>query len=92
MTGTLLLNSKMLAHVLFDTSASNSFIVKNFVCTHDLMSKDMQRLIFITAPLRKSLFVNKICKSRILELGKWKYEADLIILEMYDFVVILGMY
>ena len=91
MTGTLLLNSKMLAHVLFDTGASNSFIAKNFVCTHDLMSEDMERPILIATPLGKSLFADKVCKGCTLELGKWEYEVDLIILEMFDFDVILGM-
>jgi hypothetical protein len=87
--GMFLLN-KFSTLVLFDTGASHSFISSAFVV------KKKKPTETIGCPIRVSslggeLIVNAGCRDLVLEIGKHKFLANLIVLDSQGLDVILGM-
>ena len=76
--------------VLFDSGDTHSFISAKFISEHKINSRRLESIIFVETPL-ESKSANLICNSCPIEIGGWKFLADLIVLEMQDFDVILGM-
>jgi hypothetical protein len=87
--GMFLLN-KFSTLVLFDTGASHSFISRAFVVKNKIPTE------IIGCPTRVSspggeLIVNVSCRDLVLEIGKHKFLANLIVLDSQGLDVILGM-
>ena len=86
----LIVVSSATAMVLFNPSASHSFIFREYVEEHKITM----------LPMRKPLIVNsrggemkadRICPKVSLDIKGVKFEANLIVLESVDIDVILGM-
>ncbi|XP_022856963.1 uncharacterized protein LOC111378030 [Olea europaea var. sylvestris] len=87
----ILLLSNVPVYVLFDSGATNSFISASFVTRSNFASVRTNNELEVSSPSGKTLCTNQMTKSRKLEIDGKILEADLYLLEMKDFDVILGM-
>jgi hypothetical protein len=76
--------------ILFDSGATHSFISAKFMSEYKITNSRLEEIIYVETPL-ESRSAKLICNSCPIEIGGWKFTADLIVLEMQDFDVILGM-
>ncbi|XP_022893866.1 uncharacterized protein LOC111408328 [Olea europaea var. sylvestris] len=87
----ILLISNVPVYVLFDSGATNSFISASFVARSNFACARMDNELEVSIPSGKTLCTNQMTKSIKLEIDGKILEADLYLLEMKDFDVILGM-
>jgi hypothetical protein len=87
--GMFLLN-KFSTLVLFDTGASHSFISRAFVVKNKIPIETIGGPIRVSSP-GGELIVNAGCRDLVLEIGKHKFPANLIVLDSEGLDVILGM-
>ncbi|XP_057792547.1 uncharacterized protein LOC131009274 [Salvia miltiorrhiza] len=79
------------AVVLFDSGASHSFISLKF-CQKNKIIWEVENLdLNISIPSGESIKTNRIARKISLNFRNRKLEADLYLIEMHDFDVILGM-
>jgi hypothetical protein len=74
--------------VLFDTGASHSFVSRAFVVKNKIPTETISYPIRVSS-LGGELIVNAGC--RVLEIGKHKFPANLIVVDSQGLDVILGM-
>ncbi|XP_024019257.1 uncharacterized protein LOC112090960 [Morus notabilis] len=82
--------SDSLAHVLFDTGATHSFISSSFVQTLKLKSKSLETPMMLNSPLG-CVKIFSLCRLCEITIGGERLRADLIILPMSLFDVVLRM-
>ncbi|XP_022851014.1 uncharacterized protein LOC111372831 [Olea europaea var. sylvestris] len=87
----ILLLSDVPAYVLFDSEATNSFISASFVVKSNFACVRMNNELEVSIPLGRTLCTSQMTKATKLEIDGKILEADLYLLEMKDFDVILGM-
>ncbi|XP_037474324.1 uncharacterized protein LOC119350746 [Triticum dicoccoides] len=76
--------------ILFDSGATHSFVATKFMSKHHIPSSTLEGSIYVETPIG-SRSTNLICTSCPIEIMRWKFMADLIVMEMQDFDIILGM-
>ncbi|XP_037446316.1 uncharacterized protein LOC119316015 [Triticum dicoccoides] len=76
--------------ILFDSGATHSFVATKFMSKHHIPSSTLEGSIYVETPIG-SRSTNLICTSCPIEIMGWKFMADLIVMEMQDFDIILGM-
>ncbi|XP_077223413.1 uncharacterized protein LOC143857026 [Tasmannia lanceolata] len=79
------------AYVLFDSRTTHSFVSSSFATLHLLPSVPMDHDLCVSTPVGKDLMTDRISKTCPIRIGDKELLADLILLELYDFDVILGM-
>ncbi|CAL8992068.1 unnamed protein product [Prunus brigantina] len=79
------------ARVLFDCGATHSFISTSFASMLELESENMKPSLLIGSPLGGSLEVDKVCRSCMIEMSGHRIVVDLMVLEMLEYDIILGM-
>ncbi|XP_048131508.1 uncharacterized protein LOC125314092 [Rhodamnia argentea] len=89
-TGTIFLHDHI-AYVLFDHGATYSFVVERFVKLVGLSPKSLGTVFKISMPLKDSVISAVGCPHCKLTIGGHEEVIDPIVLEMYDFDVIVGM-
>ena len=76
---------------LFDSRSTHSFISYQYakLCykKHGLMVYNL----FVTTPMGDSLVCNSILKSCVIQIKDREMLTDLILMDMYDYIIILGM-
>jgi hypothetical protein len=82
--------SKFSTLVLFDTGASYSFVSRALVVKNKMPTETISCPIRLSSP-GGELIVNAGCKDLVLEIGKHKFPAKLIVLDSQGLDVILGM-
>jgi hypothetical protein len=87
--GMYLLN-KFSTLVLFDTGASHSFISRAFVVKNKIPTETIDHPIRVSSP-GGELLVNAGCRDLVLEIGKHKFPANLVVLDSQGLDGILGM-
>jgi hypothetical protein len=87
--GTFLLN-KFIAIVLFDTSASHSFISRVFVDRNSIPTESIPTPIKISS-LGGELVAAFGCRNLSLDIGAYSFPTSMIVLESQGLDVILGM-
>ena len=87
--GFILVNSTP-ATVLFGPSASHSFISSAYVKEHKITMIPMRKPVIVKSP-RGEMKANRKCPRVSLDIKGVKFEANLIVLELVDIDVILGM-
>ncbi|XP_022871480.1 uncharacterized protein LOC111390648 [Olea europaea var. sylvestris] len=87
----ILLLSNVSAYVLFDSRATNSFISASFIARPNFACVRTDNELEVSIPSGKTLCTNQMTKSMKLEIDGKILEANLYLLEMKDFDVILGM-
>ncbi|XP_020671866.2 uncharacterized protein LOC110091904, partial [Dendrobium catenatum] len=88
-TGTLLMCDRPV-RILFDTGASHFFVSKGFVISAKLLPTFMLKSLSVLMPNGNHMKANQKCQVKLRICDK-KFEADLIVLPLYEFDAILGM-
>ena len=88
--GTFLL-SRLWARVLFDSSASHSFIAASVVIELGLEVKTLEEPLYVSSPLGIRARIGMTCLGCELEISGTLLTVDLRIMDMSEFDVILGM-
>ncbi|XP_038976501.1 uncharacterized protein LOC120107335 [Phoenix dactylifera] len=79
-------------NILFDSGATHSFISANFVRKNNEISPVLLEFdLCVSMSSGDVILVNSVCKNCILDIKDRKMNADLPVLEMNDFDLILGM-
>ena len=77
--------------VLFDSSASYSFISASYVNVLGLNIESLEKPLHVSSPLGIRVRIDKICRDYELEISGILLMVDLRVIEISDFDVILGM-
>ena len=88
--GTFLL-SRLWPRVLFDSSASHSFIATSVVIKLGLEVEALDEPLYVSSPLGIRARIGKICRGCELEILGILLTVDLRVMDMSEFDVILGM-
>ena len=88
--GTFLL-SRLWARVLFDSSASHSFIVASVVIELCLEVEALEEPLYVSSPIGIRVRIGMICRGCELEISGILLTVDLRVMDMSEFDVILGM-
>ena len=83
--------SRLWARVLFDFGASHSFIVALVVIELGLKVEALEEPLYVSSPLGIRARIGMICRGCELEISGTLLTADLRIMDMSEFDVILGM-
>uniref|UniRef100_A0A2N9G313 RNA-directed DNA polymerase n=1 Tax=Fagus sylvatica TaxID=28930 RepID=A0A2N9G313_FAGSY len=83
--------SSAYAYVLFDPGATHSFVSVVFAKKHNLESLPLEIELCVDTPVGGVVIASDICKSCVTKIANRELVADLTLLEMKDFDVILGM-
>ena len=79
------------AKTLFDSGSTHSFISSRYAKLCDKKLGLMDYDLFVATPMGDSLVCNSILKSCVIQIKDREMLADLILMDMYDYDVILGM-
>ena len=90
MEGTFLIFNS-LARILFDTGATNSFISTSFASILEIKSESIKRPFLVGSPWGSCVEVNQVCRSSTIDILHHKLDCDLLLLDLLDYEVILGM-
>ncbi|XP_077249415.1 uncharacterized protein LOC143888918 [Tasmannia lanceolata] len=88
--GQLLVNG-ISVHVLFDSGSTLSFISPDFVRELALSPVSLLHPLRVVTPVGDVVVTDMICKGCIIKIGDRELLGDLVLLNMNDFKVILGM-
>ena len=90
MIGTLVVKN-LSAKVLFDPGATHSFIYVDLAAKMRKSKKELMKTLLVSTPLGKVLTADKILEKCEIKIGGVNTKNDLVILDLDDFDVILGM-
>ena len=76
---------------LFDSGSTHSFISSRYAKLCDKKPRLMDYDLSVATPMSDSLVCNSILKSCVIQIKDREMLADLILMDMYDYDVILGM-
>ena len=79
------------ARILFDSGASHSFISRAFMLLLHLTPAVLEDPLSVATPLGDFCLLDRICRRCIVSLDDMQFRADLIVLPMSEFDIILGM-
>ena len=83
--------SRLWARVLFDSSASHSFIATSVVIELVLEVETLEEPLYVSSPLGIRARIGIICRGCKLEISRILLTVDLRVMNMSKFDVILGM-
>ena len=83
--------SRLWAKILFDYSASHSFVDAFIVDVLGLEVKTLEVPLCVSSPLGTRVRIDRICRDCELEISGILLTVDLRVMDIYDFDVILGM-
>ena len=79
------------AHILIDPGATHSFISMGFISNVNVGSQPIDCSIVVSLPTGDSRLAESVYMDSRVIIGGQEFMADLILLDIYDFDVILGM-
>ena len=79
------------AKILFDSGSTHSFISSRYAKLCDKKPGLMDYDLSVAKPIGDSLVCNSMLKSCVIQIKDREMLADLILMDMYDYDVILGM-
>ena len=82
---------RLWARILFDSSASHSFIAASCVRELGLKVEILEKSLYVSSPLGTKVSVDLICRGCELEISGILLTVDLRVIDMLEFDVILGM-
>ncbi|XP_077249182.1 uncharacterized protein LOC143888629 [Tasmannia lanceolata] len=88
--GQLLVND-ISAHILIDSGSTLSFISPAFVEELDLTPIPLLHHLKVVTPIGDIVATDLVCKGCVIKIGDRELLGDLVLLDMNDFKVILGM-
>ena len=78
-------------HVLIDPGSTHSFMSHALAESLEVKTKPMGCPMVVSTPMGKSMKTSEIIEKCEISMSNIQFQADLILLEVYDFDVILGM-
>ena len=79
------------AHILIDPRATHSFISMGFISNVNVESQPIDCSIVVSLPIGDSRLAESVYMDSRVIIGGQEFLADLILLDIHDFDVILGM-
>jgi len=79
------------ASVLFDPGSTYSYVSSLFAPFLGVSRESLSTHVYVSTPVGDSVVVNQIYRSCIIIFCGYETRADLLLLEMIDFEIILGM-
>ena len=79
------------AHVLVDSGVTHSFISREFIERVRIEMRPTECSMIVSLPTGNSLIANRVYKRSKVTIASHEFEADLIVLDIHDFDIILGM-
>ena len=79
------------AKVLFDPGSTHSFLSPKFAKLIDMPARELEYVLTVSTPVGKQVVCRKYYPRCAVKIGDVVLPANLILLEMFDFDVILGM-
>ena len=79
------------AHVLVDSGATHSFISREFIERVGIEMKPTECSMVVSLPTGDSGIANRVYRGSKVTIASHEFEADLIVLDIHDFDIILGM-
>ena len=79
------------AHVLVDSRATHSFISWEFIERVGIEMKPTEFSMVVSLPTVDSRIANRVYRGSKVTIASHEFEADLIVLDIHDFDIILGM-
>ena len=83
--------SRLWERVLFDSSASHSFVVASCVKELGLNVETLEEPLHVNSPLRTGVRISQICWDYELEISGILLTVDFRVMDMSEFDIILGM-
>ena len=83
--------SRLWVKILFDSSASHSFVAASSVDVLGLEVETLDELLHASSPLGTRVRIDKICQDCELEISRILFTVDLRVMDISDIDVILGM-
>ncbi|XP_070008494.1 uncharacterized protein [Nicotiana sylvestris] len=90
-TGTVLVCSRD-ASVLFDPGSTYSYVSSYFASYLVVPRDSISAPVYVSMPVGDSVIVDRVYRSCVVVIGGFETSIDLLLLDMVDFDVILGMY
>ena len=88
--GTFLVNGHY-ARILFDSGATHSFIARDFMLEVGLVAERVLVPLEISTPIGRSIILDTYCRGVRVSLDGLSFVADLVVMSMSDYDVIIGM-
>ena len=79
------------AHVLVDSGAIHSFISREFIERVGIEMRPTECSMIVSLPTGNSLIANRVYRGSKVTIASHEFEVDLIVLDIHDFDIILGM-
>ena len=79
------------AHVLVDSEATHSFISREFIERVGIKMRPTECSMVVSLPIGDSLITNRVYRGSKVTIESHEFEVDLIVLDIHDFDIILGM-
>ena len=79
------------AHVLVDSGATHSFISREFIDRVGIEMRLIECSMVVSLPTGDSLIVDRVYRGSKVTIASHEFEAGLIVLNIHDFDIILGM-
>ncbi|XP_077239760.1 uncharacterized protein LOC143880673 [Tasmannia lanceolata] len=83
--------ASLYAYVLFDSGASHSFVSSSYAMLHSLSVMPMNHDLCVSKLVGRDLVANSVSKMCPIRICDRELVANMILLDLYDFDVILGM-
>ncbi|XP_022857558.1 uncharacterized protein LOC111378558 [Olea europaea var. sylvestris] len=87
----ILLISDTPAYVLFDSRATHYFVLTSFIAKSSINCDKSKSTLEVSIPSGRTLNTDQFARSVNLKIEEKTFEANLYVIEMKDFDVILGM-
>ena len=79
------------AHVLVGSGATHSFISREFIERVEIKMRPTECSMVVSLPTGDSLIANRVYSGSKVTVASHEFEADLIVLHIHDFDIILSM-
>ncbi|XP_070046053.1 uncharacterized protein [Nicotiana tomentosiformis] len=77
--------------VLFDPGSTYSYVSSYFACYLVMPRDSLSAHVYVSTPVGYAIIVDHIYRSCVVTIGSHETRVDLLLLDMVDFDVILGM-
>ena len=83
--------SRLWEKILFDSGASHSFFAESSMDVMGLEVETLEEPLHVSSPLGTRVRIDHICQDYELEISGIFLTVDLLVMDISDFVIILGM-
>ncbi|KAJ3704225.1 hypothetical protein LUZ61_007930 [Rhynchospora tenuis] len=83
--------SDSFAYSLIDTGSTHSFVSQNYVDSYSWTTEPRERVMIVQTPLGKNVLVDRICRNCKIQIAGRTLPANLVVLDMQDFDILLGL-